>query len=92
MIIDEMSMMGLRMMAWVDKHLRQATGQMDVPLGGMSVILFGDFGQLPPVGDRPLYCNAPSGSLGKHGHAIYQLFTTVIILRLFAKQGLIQVP
>lgn len=46
MIIDKMSMMGLRMMAWVDKHLCQATGQMDVPLGGMSVILFGDFGHL----------------------------------------------
>lgn len=45
MTIDEMSMMGLRMMAWVDKRLRQATGQMDVPLGGMSVILFSDFGQ-----------------------------------------------
>jgi hypothetical protein len=58
LIIDEMSMMGQRMMAMVDKRLRQATAQLDTPLGGMSVIIFGDFAQLPPVGDRPLYCSA----------------------------------
>ena len=71
----------------MDKHLRQAIGQMEVPLGCMSVILFSDFGQLPPVGDRPLYCNAPAGSLGEHGHGIYQLFTTVVILSQALRQA-----
>ena len=87
LIIDEMSMIGLRMMAWLDKRLRQATGQMDVPLGGVSVKLFGDFGQLPPVGDRPLYCNAPAGSLAEHGDAMYQLFTTIVILSQALRQA-----
>lgn len=62
LIIDEMSMMGHKMLAWVDKRLRQASGKLDSPLGGFSVILFGDFGQLPPVGDRPLYAGLHSMS------------------------------
>ncbi len=57
-------------MAWVDKCLRQATGQLDVPLVSVSVILYGDFAQLPPVCDSPLYSNAPAGSLAEHGHTI----------------------
>ena len=55
LIIDEMSMMGHKMLTWVDKRLRQASGKLDSLLGGFSVILLCNFGQLPPVGDRPLY-------------------------------------
>lgn len=51
LIIDETSMLGQRMFAWVD----QTTACLDKPLGGISVILFGDFAHLPPVGDLPLY-------------------------------------
>lgn len=53
-IIDEMSMIEQRMLAWIDKCLHQATGQLDTSLGGLSLILFGDFGQFPLVGDTPL--------------------------------------
>jgi len=80
LIIDEMSMMGHKMLAWVDKRLRQASGKLDSPLGGFSVILFGDFGQLPPVGDRPLYAEPSFNELSIYGHHIYQIFTTVVIL------------
>lgn len=55
LIIDEMSMLGHRMLAWIDKCLRQVTAQLHQPMGGISTILFGDFAQLPPVGDRALY-------------------------------------
>ena len=79
-IIDEMSMIGRRMLAWIDKRLCQATGKLDTPLGGLTLIPFGDFAQLPPVGDSPLHSNSPKGSLQVHGHTIYQLFTTIIIL------------
>lgn len=78
LVIDEMSMLGQRTMAIVDKCLRQATGCLDTPLGGISVILFGDFAQLPPVGDRPLYADNPSSSLMLHGFTTYRLFDTSV--------------
>ncbi len=87
LVIDEMSMIGHRMLAWVDKRLRQGTGQLDQPLGGLSIILFGDFAQLPPVGDRPLYSQPTTSDLAIHGHSIYQMFTTVVILSQVLRQA-----
>lgn len=86
LIIDEMSMIGHKTLAWVDKRLRQATALLDSPLGGLSVILFGDFGQLPPVGDRPLYAEPTNNELSIHGYQIYQTFDTVIILQQVLRQ------
>ncbi|XP_078371416.1 ATP-dependent DNA helicase Pif1-like [Oculina patagonica] len=87
LILDEMSMLGQRTLAWLNKRLRQTTGKLHVPLGGISVILLGDFGQLPPVGDRAIY-SSPSGSvLGDHGHSIYTLFVTVVILMENVRQA-----
>ena len=65
-------MLGQTTFAWVDKRLRQATGELDQPLGGISVILFGDFGQLPPVGDVPLYSSPSHKPMAIHGYTIYQ--------------------
>ena len=84
LIVDEVSMLGQNMMVWVDKRLRQATSHLDVPFGGISVILIGDFAQLPPVGDRPLF--APEGE-GSHGHTMYSLFTNVVILDHVVRQS-----
>ena len=55
-IIDEISMVGRKMLGQIDKRLRQAYPHraQDV-LGGCSCLFFGDFGQLPPVMDLPLY-------------------------------------
>ena len=80
LIADEMSMLGQRTLAWVDKRLRQATGKLHEPLGGISVIILGDFAQLPPVGDRPVYATPSSSLLAQHGHSIYALFQTVVML------------
>ena len=56
LIIDEMSMVGRRFLGIIDSRLRQAfPDQANVPFGGRSIILVGDSGQLPPVGDLPMY-------------------------------------
>ena len=56
LIIDEMSMVGRKMFGQVDKRLRQVfPHHADQLFGGCSCLLFGDFGQLLPVMDLPLY-------------------------------------
>ncbi|RXK41116.1 hypothetical protein M231_01519 [Tremella mesenterica] len=56
MILDEKSMIGRMALGRIDERLRLIfPGQSHLPFGGLSVLLVGDFGQLPPVGDTPLY-------------------------------------
>ena len=74
LITDEMSMLGQR--------TRQATGKLNDPLGGISFMLLGDFAQLLPVGDKPIYASPSQSSylLTQHGYSIYGLFQTVVML------------
>ena len=87
LIIDEFSMLGQRTLAWIDKRLRQASGKLNTPLGGYSVILFGDFAQLPPVGDRPLYSSPPATMLAQQGYSVYTLFENVVVLNENVRQN-----
>ena len=48
-IIDEFSVIGQRMMRWIDRRLRQSSGLMEERFGRFSVILVGNIAQLPPV-------------------------------------------
>ena len=82
LITDEMSLLGQRTLAWVDKRLRQATGKLNDPLGGISVMLLGDFAQLLPVGDKPIYASPSQSSylLTRHGHSISGVFQRVVML------------
>ena len=85
-IIDEMSMLGQKTFAWVDRRLRQATSALHEPLGGLSVLLFGDFAQLPPVGDRPLFVKSSINDVTFHGYSIYRMFSKVVILSQILRQ------
>jgi len=75
-IIDEKSMLGRRMLSIVDLRLRAAFPEhQNKPFGGRSVILVGDFGQLPPVINEPMYSKKlRRDSLSNDGINIYNQF------------------
>ncbi len=50
-IIDEISMVGAKLMDLIDYVLKSATG-INAPFGGKQLIFIGDFLQLPPINDK----------------------------------------
>ena len=79
-LIDEYSMLGQVTFGWIDKRCKQATGFHGKVLGGKSLILIGDPGQLPPVADKPLYHAKPSNDIGEGGYLAYKMFDKVVKL------------
>ena len=98
LVIDEKSMLGLEIFHYIDARLRQIKAN-DENFGGISVILMGDFAQLPPVKDMPLYTksealNQENNTLKKENvnkikaTHLYKIFTNVIILdEIMRQQG-----
>ena len=84
-IIDEMSMVGRKLMGQVDRRLRRAFPSCAHQiLGGISCLLFGDFGQLPPVFDLPLFTTSQSSNLSDLGRIAYQSFNKAVVLTRYA--------
>jgi ATP-dependent DNA helicase PIF1 len=52
LIVDEVSMMSLKLLKILDKIGRKVKKEYTKPFGGIQVIFSGDFYQLPPVGDE----------------------------------------
>lgn len=77
------------MLFWIDSRLRQATGRLQEPFGGVSVVILGDTKQLPPVKDRPLWSKRKKDEKQDiaNGRAAFQLFQDVIILVENVRQG-----
>ena len=48
-IVDEYSVIGQKLFGWIHRRCKQATGCQNIPFRGISIILVGDIGQLPPV-------------------------------------------
>ena len=48
-VFDEISMVSAEMMDLLDANVRAALGKPDEPFGGLQVLMFGDFFQLPPI-------------------------------------------
>ncbi|KAI1792866.1 P-loop containing nucleoside triphosphate hydrolase protein, partial [Ganoderma leucocontextum] len=90
LFIDEISMVGCRLLAQISEALSDAKGITDKPFGGISIIAAGDFAQLPPVGETRLYAWVnPSRrtSVKKNsavevimGKLLWMCFTDVVIL------------
>lgn len=58
LIIDEMSMVGSRLIYFTERRCRQMHPNVDDYFGGLFVYMFGDFLQLPPVSDTPAYAKS----------------------------------
>src|SRR6266542_1556880 len=87
-IIDEKSMVGRKMLGLIDMRLRQAFPEYNnEPFGGRSIIMFGDFGQLPPVLDLPMYASSHEGLLSNDGYAVYQQFREAYRLDVIERQS-----
>jgi len=87
-IIDEKSMVGRRILGTIDKRLRQAFPEHNnETFGGRSVILFGDFGQLSPVLDIPMYSSEKGGTLSNDGIEVYHEFREVYKLKAIEHQS-----
>ncbi len=84
MIIDKKSMVGRHMLSLIDLHLRIAfLEHQDQPFSDRSIILVGDFGQLSPMFDKPMYTkNIRHDLLLNDGMKIYSLFREVYQLNI----------
>ena len=73
LLIDEISMVPASLMRFMDRVLR-AIRNPDLPFGGIHLITLGDFCQLAPVAQAPLYADIAASEL-------WHPFTAVIILK-----------
>ncbi|XP_070182372.1 uncharacterized protein [Littorina saxatilis] len=94
LVVDEKSMIGLKTFFYVSERLKEAKPhRADEPFGGLSVILLGDWKQLPPVMDSPLYHNPSCGkqnsmqSVKAGGHNLYLLFRDVVFFQQIERQA-----
>ena len=80
--IDEKSMVSTTRLYQIDQRLKQARPEnADLPFGGISVILMGDYAQLPPVKEKAVYDSVQGGKEHQtRGKNLYYLFRKVIRL------------
>lgn len=75
LMIDEMSMVGKYMLYQLSKRLQEIKPQYSTTeFGGVSIVLMGDFAQLPPVTDLPLFAKKHGTLNQTKGNALYKLF------------------
>jgi len=88
LVIDEMSMLGRKLFGQIDRRLRQIfPHNSSQTLGGRSCLLFGDFAQLPPVMDLPLYTTSTSSTLSDIGSTTYHAFHCAVVLDQIMRQS-----
>ncbi|XP_054711012.1 uncharacterized protein LOC129220608 [Uloborus diversus] len=72
-IIDEISMVGLRQFYQIDKRLKQIF-KSEENFGGVSILCFGDFHQLKPVGDSHVFSSGKMTHLADLGPSLWDNF------------------
>jgi ATP-dependent DNA helicase PIF1 len=87
LIIDECSMLSQADLAWVDRRCRQARPEAaSQPFGGLTVVLCGDLGQLPPVGGRTMWAPNPRRSDDISGLLLFKSCTHAVCLQVILRQ------
>jgi hypothetical protein len=81
-VIDKKSMVSLKLLAYIDRRLKQIRpNAAKKPFGGLNIILFGDFFQLPSVIEKALYSGAPrSNEYVRTGRKLYLSFNRTVEL------------
>lgn len=103
LILDEVSMIGARFLSQLHSRLLRAKGyhdnKMDLPFGGINMIFTGDFGQLRPVRDPPLYshslvndpglemCQRKGGINALMGAYLWRKVNAVVLLKINQRQA-----
>ncbi len=81
-------MVGRKLFGQVDRRLRQAFPQSSQELfGGCSCLLIGDWGQLPPVMNLPLYTTVSRTELSDLESANYHLLDSAVVLDRVLDRG-----
>ena len=81
-------MVGRKTIGQVDRRLHQAfPHHAQEVFGGYSCLLFGDFGQFPPVMDLLLYTTNSRTELSDQGTAPYQNFQQAVVLDQVMRQA-----
>ena len=87
LIIDEKSMLGLRQLSWIDDRLREAfPNKNEEFFGGLNILLVGDFFQLPPVLQKPLYYDKEVQGVEIKGRNSYRQFDKTVFLKVVQRQ------
>ena len=87
-IIDEMPMVGRKVFGQIDSRLRQAfPHHAQEVFGRCSLLLFGDFGQLPPVMDLSLCTTDSRSNLSDQGRTAYLQFDKAFTLTQVMRQA-----
>lgn len=86
-IIDEMSMIGAKRLYQLHCRLQELNPKSVEPFGGIFIYFFGDFRQLPPVKDVPLYSTSSSHPNSIKGLKIFQDIKTRIELKISFRQA-----
>ncbi|KID82377.1 ATP-dependent DNA helicase PIF1 [Metarhizium guizhouense ARSEF 977] len=87
LIIDEKSMLGLRQLSWIDDRLREAFPSRNEDFfGGLNILLVGDFFQLPPVLQKPLYYDKEVQGVEIKGRNAYRRFDKSVFLKVVQRQ------
>ncbi|KAF5127214.1 ATP-dependent DNA helicase pif1 [Metarhizium anisopliae] len=87
LIIDEKSMLGLRQLSWIDDRIREAfPNKNEEFFGGLNILLVGDFFQLPPVLQKPLYYDKEVQGVEIKGRNAYRRFDKSVFLKVVQRQ------